>query len=56
MELLDVVWDDLAYDNRRGIYVVTDTETGQQYIGVSGIGVTELGSHLSGKTRASDER
>lgn len=49
--------DDLAYDSRRGIYIITDTETGMEFVGVSGIGITELGRHSCGKgcSRA-DER
>ncbi len=38
--------DDLAYDKKRGVYEITDTETGITYLGVSGIGITELGSHI----------
>ena len=50
------VYDSLAYDGKRGIYLIKDTETGATYFGVSGIGVTELGSHSNGKTRRTDER
>lgn len=48
--------DDLAYGYNRGIYVIVDTKTGQEFVGVSGIGISELGSHSSGKTTAGDER
>ena len=49
--------DDLAYYGRRGVYIVKDKETGTQYVGVSGIGISELGSHQSGKNhRVRDER
>jgi hypothetical protein len=51
-----VFTDDLAYNNRRGIYVITDRKTGAEYLGVSGIGVSELGSHLVGKIHSEDER
>jgi hypothetical protein len=37
--------DDLAYENKRGIYEIIDNKTGHTYLGVSGIGITELGSH-----------
>lgn len=53
---IGVVRDDLAYNNRRGIYIITDKGTGAEYIGVSGIGVSELGSHSTGKATAGDER
>lgn len=53
---IGVFADDLAYNGRRGIYVLTDTKTGKEYIGVSGVGISELGSHSVGKTVASDER
>lgn len=41
--------DGLAYDGLRGIYVITDKDTGKEYIGVSGIGITETGRHGCGK-------
>lgn len=41
--------DGLAYDDYRGIYIITDKKTGKEYIGVSGIGITETGSHGCGK-------
>lgn len=51
-----VVDDGLAYGDRRGIYVLTDTQTGTEYVGVSGVGISEVGSHQSGKARMTDER
>lgn len=56
VERIGVFHDSLAYDDKRGIYVITDTETQQEFIGVSGIGISELASHQSGKTRLTDER
>lgn len=54
---IDVIEDWTAYQNRRGIYVITDTKTGKEYIGVSGIGITETGTHSAGKnSTAGDER
>ena len=35
--------DRLAYGDERGVYLVTDLKTGQEFVGVSGIGVSELG-------------
>lgn len=37
--------DELAYNNWRGVYLIRDKQTGTEFIGVSGIGITELGSH-----------
>ena len=48
--------DELAYEDERGIYIITDRKTGREFLGVSGIGISELGSHSSGKTTQSDER
>ena len=56
VERVGVFKDSLAYDERRGLYIITDTKTGQEFVGVSGIGISELGSHSSGKSRVSDER
>jgi hypothetical protein len=52
----DVFRDDLAYADKRGIYILTDRETGKEYVGISGIGISELGSHKAGKSTRSDER
>ena len=48
--------DDLAYNGVRGIYIFKDNLTGKEYIGISGVGISEVGSHSAGKTRVSDER
>lgn len=48
--------DSLAYDGERGIYIIKDKETGVEYVGVSGIGISELGAHQAGKVRKADER
>ena len=60
VERVGVIEDDLAYNNRRGIYVLTDRQTDKQYVGMSGVGISELGSHAqsNGKatTRVQDER
>lgn len=54
--LTQVVSDDLAYGDKRGIYLILDNKTGKEYFGLSGVGITELGSHQSGKTQNADER
>jgi hypothetical protein len=48
--------DDLAYGNEHGIYIVRDKKTGQKYLGVSVIGISEKGRHCSGKSSTTDER
>lgn len=57
---IGVIPDELAYGNKRGIYRIYDRETGKRYIGISGIGISEVGSHTEsrGKTSQSveDER
>lgn len=45
VERIGVFKDDLAYGDRRGVYIIRDTQTGREYIGVSGVGISELGSH-----------
>ena len=51
-----VIEDDLAYRDRRGIYIITDNKTGKEFIGVSGIGISEQGNHLENKVMVEDER
>jgi hypothetical protein len=45
-----------AYDNRRSIYIIVDTKTGKEFVGISGIGISETGSHMVGKVNTEDER
>lgn len=56
VECAGILDDPIAYGNRRGIYVIKDRNTGKEYIGLSGVGISEVGSHMAGKTRVSDER
>lgn len=57
---MSVFRDTLAYDNWRGVYLIQDKHTGQEYIGISGIGISEVGgqSQMVGKVSQSvrDER
>lgn len=46
---VQIVKDELAYARERGIYILKDNESGREYIGVSGIGITEIGRHNCGK-------
>ena len=56
VERIAVFKDDLAYGDRRGVYVIRDKATGREFIGVSGVGIAETGSHQIGKARVGDER
>ena len=49
-------FDDDAYSQVRSVYVLKDKTTGKEYIGISGIGISERGSHTSGKSTIQDER
>lgn len=52
--------DRLAYEDVRSIYIIHDLQTGKEYIGVSGIGISEVSRHskTAGKhpRAAQDER
>jgi hypothetical protein len=51
--------DSTAYGNRRCIYLIKDTKAGKEYIGISGVGISQTGSHSSGDehdTPTPDER
>lgn len=52
--------DRLAYGSERGIYVIRDSVTGKEYVGVSGVGISELGEHSERSNKhthtVSDER
>lgn len=48
--------DPLAYGNTRGIYRIKDNVSGKSYLGISGIGIAETGSHSTGKQNVADER
>jgi len=57
VERVGVISDPIAYSGKRGLYVITDNKTGQEFIGVSGVGVVETGSHHCGKAcTREDER
>lgn len=48
--------DELSYYQRRGIYLIIDSRSGKEYLGISGIGISETGRHQVGKTQMTDER
>ena len=60
VDRVSIFEDLLAYGDKRAIYVIRDLQTGKEYVGVSGVGISEIGSHLrsSGKHSyaAPDER
>ena len=37
--------DDLSYGGKRGIYIIKDHATNKEFIGVSGIGISDIGQH-----------
>jgi hypothetical protein len=43
-------------NNEREILIITDSANGRQYIGITGVGVTELHSEMIGKSTAIRER
>lgn len=43
--------DKLAYGNARSIYIIRDLQSGKEYVGVSGVGISELGSHMVRTTK-----
>ena len=49
-------YDESAYGNVRNVYILKDRVNGKEYIGVSGIGISERGNHQQGKTSIPDER
>lgn len=49
-------YDESAYGSVRNVYVLKDRVNMKEYIGVSGIGISERGSHQVGKAYVSDER
>lgn len=42
VHLVGTFHDGLAYDNRRGIYLILDHATGKEFLGLSGIGISEV--------------
>jgi len=53
---VDVFADDFAYGGRRGIYEITDEQTNKKYLGVSGIGITQLEMQAHGRIMEVYER
>lgn len=56
LKKVQTFYDSDAYYGVRNVYVLTDSETGKEFVGVSGIGITELGSHINSKNTYQDER
>lgn len=48
LQLSETFRDPSAHDGYREVYLLTDTKTGREYVGVSGIGISEV--IQSGKT------
>lgn len=45
-----------AYGSERCVYRIVDSKSGKEFIGISGVGISETGDHSSGKSRLTDER
>lgn len=56
VERIGIFSDDIAYNKRRGVYVIRDKTADREFIGVSGVGIAETGSYQSGKFSVRDER
>jgi hypothetical protein len=65
VRLVQRVSDKLAYGQQRGVYLIVDRTTGREFVGVSGVGIADLGVHTeqrstgNGKTedvKVPDER
>lgn len=46
---VQVITDYLAYNNTRAVYILKDRKTGQEFVGLSGVGITELNRVTCGK-------
>ena len=56
VERIGVFKDNIAYYGTRGVYVIHDNETNTDFIGVSGVGISEVGRHILGKVSIEDEK
>lgn len=48
--------DELAYNKYRAIYLIKDNVTGAEYVGVSGVGISETGHHREGNSDREHEQ
>lgn len=48
VERVGVFEDGLAYGDKRGVYLITDTKTGAEYVGISGVGISSTAAHWVG--------
>jgi hypothetical protein len=56
VKIVGEFYDRFAYNSYRRIYLMVDRRSGREYVGISGVGISEVGSHPSGKTTQQDER
>jgi hypothetical protein len=49
-------YDNIAYGSKRGIYVLRDSETGRDYVGISGVGIAEISSHSESNGKTSSQK
>jgi len=51
VRLVQRVSDKIAYGQQRGVYVIVDRTTGKEFVGVSGVGIAELGLHTETRSK-----
>lgn len=56
VKLVQVFRDDLAYGYLRGIYILKDKKSGKEYLGISGVGISEIGTHSDGDDTIKHEK
>lgn len=56
VELISTFPDSDAYNSVRKVYIIRDRETGREYFGVTGVGISEVGVHSNGKSSSTHER
>jgi hypothetical protein len=49
-------YDSDAYSQYRSVFVIKDNISKKEYVGISGIGISETGSHSDGEDTVKDER
>lgn len=56
VELISTFPDSEAYNSVRKVYIIRDNTTGREYFGVTGVGISEVGTHSNGKSSSTHER
>lgn len=53
---VQMIRDPDAYKGLRSIYVIRDRVTNREYMGITGVGISDMGVHSIGKVNEVDER